>query len=79
MYSLSTAAGAKGGGGYFGGGNKQGKPNTGGGGKGCYGGSNYGGTCEFKTIGGNVSTETWGSRGGSGVFFIVFDKCPCTQ
>ena len=77
MYSDSTAGGAKGGGGYFGGGNKQGKPNTGGGGKGCFGESNYGGTCEFELVGGNI--RTWGSRGGSGVFFIVFDKCPCTQ
>ena len=75
--------GSKGGGGYYGGadnsgyrGNKVGKANTGGGGMGCSGGQFYGATCMFDASG---NTETWGADGGSGILFIVFDKCPCNQ
>ena len=70
--------GAKGGGGYVGPDNKVGKPNTGGGGMGCYGYTKYDTTCMFGD-GTATTVETWGSDGGSGILFIVFDKCPCKE
>ena len=77
-YNSRGLVGVTGGGGHLGIDNKVGKPNTGGGGMGCYGYQRYDTTCMFEHVT-PTELETWGADGGSGIFFIVFDKCPCNQ
>lgn len=67
-----------GGGGAYGVDFKSGRNNTGGGGMGC-GGGPFGAnmTCE---LGYDVAGDKYiqyGARGGSGVAFVVFSRCPC--
>jgi hypothetical protein len=55
---------------------KSGRNNTGGGGMGCGGGGSPDVTCEVEDLGDNKYIQ-YGARGGSGVAFVVFSRCPC--
>jgi hypothetical protein len=55
---------------------KSGRNNTGGGGIGCGGAGAPDTTCEIEELGGGKFIQ-YGARGGSGVAFVVFSRCPC--
>ena len=65
-----------GGGSSFGVDFKSGRNNTGGGGMGCLGAGSVDVTCEVEDLE-NGKFIQYGARGGSGVAFVVFSRCPC--